>query len=271
VLTSSNANIHILTIDYRGFGQSTGSPSEQGVISDGVALVNWALHTAHIPPERIVILGQSLGTAVASGVIHHFATHPHDPVSLSLNPTPSPPTRPTERVIFAGVILVASFAYLPTLLQTYSMGGLPILAPVRFFAPLRTFLEYLVVDRWNTAGRLAGYHRAVRGAPSRLALIHAINDADIPWWHSRDLFCGVVEAAGQDAGQRDDERAQVVAQVRAMVKLQTCEWVEADGRWLRLEVVGCGGHNRIVTYASVAQAVLRSFRMADGESVSLQK
>lgn len=34
----STSNLHILTIDYRGFGFSTGSPTENGLITDGVAV-----------------------------------------------------------------------------------------------------------------------------------------------------------------------------------------------------------------------------------------
>lgn len=54
---AAKPNTHILTIDYRGFGHSSGSPTEAGLIVDGVALVDWVLNVAGIPPERIVILG----------------------------------------------------------------------------------------------------------------------------------------------------------------------------------------------------------------------
>lgn len=53
---------------YRGFGHSTGNPTETGLIVDGVALVSWIMSVTKIPPERIVILGHSLGTAVSAGV-----------------------------------------------------------------------------------------------------------------------------------------------------------------------------------------------------------
>ena len=53
---------------YRGFGHSTGSPTEAGLIIDGVTLVSWIISVTNIPRERIVILGQSLGTAVSAAV-----------------------------------------------------------------------------------------------------------------------------------------------------------------------------------------------------------
>ncbi|GKU06808.1 abhydrolase protein 12 protein [Fusarium langsethiae] len=39
-------NTHVLTFDYRGYGESTGSPSENGIITDAVTVANWAIHTA---------------------------------------------------------------------------------------------------------------------------------------------------------------------------------------------------------------------------------
>ncbi|KAK5676984.1 hypothetical protein LTR17_027728, partial [Elasticomyces elasticus] len=39
-------NIHVLTFDYRGFGRSTGFPSEQGIILDALAVVSWAMTVA---------------------------------------------------------------------------------------------------------------------------------------------------------------------------------------------------------------------------------
>jgi abhydrolase domain-containing protein 12 len=52
--------IHVLTFDYRGFGKTPGVPNEQGLIQDAVAVVEWAINVAKIPPARILIFGQSL-------------------------------------------------------------------------------------------------------------------------------------------------------------------------------------------------------------------
>src|SRR5271154_2594021 len=45
--------IHVLTFDYRGFGRSSGTPSESGLILDALAVVHWAMNVAGIPPSRI--------------------------------------------------------------------------------------------------------------------------------------------------------------------------------------------------------------------------
>ncbi|WP_434733606.1 alpha/beta hydrolase [Rhizobium sp. YTUHZ044] len=54
--------IGLLAISYRGYPGSTGSPSEQGLLTDGIAAFDWL--SAHAGSE-IVVLGRSLGTGVA--------------------------------------------------------------------------------------------------------------------------------------------------------------------------------------------------------------
>lgn len=57
--------VHTFAIDYRGFGLSEGSPSEQGLYEDGRAAFEYLVRQRNIPPHRIVIFGYSLGSAVA--------------------------------------------------------------------------------------------------------------------------------------------------------------------------------------------------------------
>ena len=53
----------LLAICYRGYGGSSGRPSEQGLIRDALAAYDFA--AARYAPARIVPWGESLGTAVA--------------------------------------------------------------------------------------------------------------------------------------------------------------------------------------------------------------
>ncbi len=53
----------LLALGYRGYGGSSGKPSEQGLIRDAIAAYDFA--AARYPPARIVPWGESLGTAVA--------------------------------------------------------------------------------------------------------------------------------------------------------------------------------------------------------------
>ncbi len=53
----------LVALSYRGYGGSTGSPTEAGLIADGE--VAYAFATARYPVERIVLWGESLGSGVA--------------------------------------------------------------------------------------------------------------------------------------------------------------------------------------------------------------
>ncbi|MEO8114334.1 MAG: alpha/beta hydrolase, partial [Phenylobacterium sp.] len=53
----------VLAIDYRGYGGSTGQPSEQGLYADARAA--WAWIAREAPRRPVVLWGESLGTAVA--------------------------------------------------------------------------------------------------------------------------------------------------------------------------------------------------------------
>ena len=55
----------ILLFDYRGFGQSIGTPSQQHLQQDAQTVLSYAVKELHIPPQQLVIYGHSLGNAAA--------------------------------------------------------------------------------------------------------------------------------------------------------------------------------------------------------------
>lgn len=55
----------VLALDYRGYGRSAGQPTEAGLYADAEAAWRYLVETRREPPERIVIVGRSLGGAVA--------------------------------------------------------------------------------------------------------------------------------------------------------------------------------------------------------------
>jgi fermentation-respiration switch protein FrsA (DUF1100 family) len=60
----TGAGSSVLLLDYRGYGRSEGRPSEDGLYADADAAYEM-LRAAGYSPDRIVIHGESLGTAVA--------------------------------------------------------------------------------------------------------------------------------------------------------------------------------------------------------------
>jgi len=57
--------VAVFIIDYRGYGRSEGSPSEQGLYKDAMAAWNYLTSERKVAAGNIVIFGDSLGGAVA--------------------------------------------------------------------------------------------------------------------------------------------------------------------------------------------------------------
>lgn len=60
--------LDVCIFDYRGYGRSTGKPSEEGTYRDVDAVWTWLMAAKKIPPGRVVVFGESLGGAVAAWV-----------------------------------------------------------------------------------------------------------------------------------------------------------------------------------------------------------
>lgn len=58
-------DISVFIFDYRGYGQSSGRPSEKGVYIDGIAAYDYLTEIEKISPDRILVFGRSLGGSVA--------------------------------------------------------------------------------------------------------------------------------------------------------------------------------------------------------------
>ncbi|CAH8496792.1 unnamed protein product [Schistosoma mattheei] len=55
---------NIFIIDYRGYGQSTGKPSEEGLYADCTCALNYLYMRSDLNNEKIFVLGRSLGGAL---------------------------------------------------------------------------------------------------------------------------------------------------------------------------------------------------------------
>ncbi len=91
------ARANVLVLDYRGYGRSEGTPSEEGLYRDAEAAYDHLVERHGAAPGRLFVYGHSLGTGVA--------------VELALR-------RPV-----AGLILEAPFTSIPAVLQ----GAVPFL------------------------------------------------------------------------------------------------------------------------------------------------
>ena len=55
---------NVFVFDYRGYGNSEGAPSEAGLYKDALAAYNYLTVEKKIPADRIILYGESIGSAV---------------------------------------------------------------------------------------------------------------------------------------------------------------------------------------------------------------
>lgn len=59
------AGLTLFIFDYRGYGLSEGTPSEEGLYQDAEAAYRYVTETRRVSPKRLVLFGRSIGAAVA--------------------------------------------------------------------------------------------------------------------------------------------------------------------------------------------------------------
>lgn len=71
------SHFSVFLFDYRGYGSSEGKPTLPGVIDDAESALRTLIARPDIDPNRIVVLGQSLGAALAVYVVARSELRPH--------------------------------------------------------------------------------------------------------------------------------------------------------------------------------------------------
>lgn len=267
---TATSNYHVLAIDYRGFGTSTGSPTEDGLILDGCAALNFALETVGLSPDRIVLIGHSLGSAVAASAAERYAR--------------------VHGIDFAGVIMVASFSNLSDMLSGYAIAGLvPILKPLRSYPRVLRLILGCLVDHWESAQRLRNIVSIVHRSNNeqqqnvknqkhkshgqtdaqrhlRLSLIHAADDNDIPCIEDDKIFATLLGPLVRDAAGNEATTAELLALKEQRTKhlgkgAFVSEWRDGNVA-IRQERFPHGGHNDIVLFPPVLLEIMRIFEEA---------
>ena len=72
-LVYTNLGCNILAVAYRGFSASQGKPTQEGILLDSEAVLEFAKSEDRINNERVFIVGRSLGGAVASHTVAKLA------------------------------------------------------------------------------------------------------------------------------------------------------------------------------------------------------
>ncbi|KAG9315511.1 Alpha/Beta hydrolase protein [Chiua virens] len=162
---TSRLQTNVLAIDYRGFGDSPGSPSERGLATDARAVFDWLIMNGATPKD-ILIVGHSLGTAVASSLA----------VSLS-----------EERIRFRGLVLMSPFTSMHALVDTYSIFGIfPVMVPLTMIPHAADLYKTFLLHKFDTLSIISRVKVPVM-------IVHAEDDFDISHTHSDSLFDALLD------------------------------------------------------------------------------
>ncbi|KAF8635826.1 hypothetical protein AX15_000025 [Amanita polypyramis BW_CC] len=162
---TARLGVNVLAIDYRGFADSTGTPTEAGLVRDGRAAFDWLLSNG-AKPEDILIMGHSLGTGVSSQLITQLDA---------------------EELPCRGLVLLSPFSSIKELLNSYHiLGILPLFKGISAIPGAMNVISWALVHKFDTLNK-------VPDIKSPVLIAHAENDWEIPDTHSDALFQAFLE------------------------------------------------------------------------------
>ncbi|SPO23536.1 uncharacterized protein UTRI_02215 [Ustilago trichophora] len=169
---TSRIDANVIAIDYRGFGDSSGTPSEEGLVEDANAAYRWIRVQQSQSKEKqlpsITVFGQSLGTGIAALLA----------AQLERNKTP-----------VEGIVLMAPYIDLKALVKDFRIGGvLPVLAPIGAIPFNNYILNTFLKTHLNTLDTLPKLTATSASQETDIVLLHASDDPVIPVHHSYRLF-----------------------------------------------------------------------------------
>ncbi|KAI8613571.1 Alpha/Beta hydrolase protein [Chytriomyces sp. MP71] len=206
---SERLNCNIVAVDYRGFGDSEGSPGEDELAMDARTAYNWIVKQG-VPHGNIILLGHSLGTGVATRLARDLGK---------------------DGIYPRGLVLQAPYTSIPDAAFEYrAFQVVELFWPLSFFPSVEEYLKRTIVDRFSTRNLIPHLNIPV-------LLIHGARDREIPIKNSQQLFAIGVAAhrgAGRivDVHQAPEVRRDGEAAFRAFVKgtEETATGFEMEGR-----------------------------------------
>lgn len=121
---AAHCRAHVLTFDYRGYGDSIGSPSEASTAEDVGAILAYLQSLNIGESAKVFLYAESLGTGIA---IAYLSVHPE-----MGQPAGGP---------VSGLLLLAPFVSLPEAALSH-----PVAAPFRLFPVVKNFMYVTIVS-----------------------------------------------------------------------------------------------------------------------------
>lgn len=149
----------VIALDYRGFGDSTGEPTEKGLVKDVLFIHQWLRNASPHGKRRIYLWGHSLGSAVATQVAAQLSNE--------------------ETSSVAGLILEAPFLDIHQALLTHWFSLFFRWQPWYYGMTQRSLQK-------NKLAFLTREHIAKVNCPC--VLLHADDDLTVPYIHSKQLL-----------------------------------------------------------------------------------
>lgn len=146
---------HVVTFDYRGFGDSEGSVSEEGTLLDGKAFYDWITKPTSenglgVSPNKVVFWGHSLGSGIASEFVSRLEGR-HQPSALVLE----------AAFLSTSCAIQANISFLPS-----SIGH---------------WISNRFVDRYSTRD-------TIMSCTCPVLLLHGLLDRVVPFEQGKELF-----------------------------------------------------------------------------------
>lgn len=152
---------NVFTIDYRGYGQSTGAPDIEGALHDVETGLRWLTHQEHTEDRPLYLLGQSLGGALGIALASEW-------------------TQRNEQPALDGIILDGTFSGFRYIAREK-------LDQFWLTWPFQYPLSWTIPNDYEGTDRIAGV------SPVPVMIIHSVRDGIIPFEHGVRLY----EAAEQ--------------------------------------------------------------------------
>ncbi|PPR00456.1 hypothetical protein CVT24_004517 [Panaeolus cyanescens] len=249
-MLSSRLGANILAIDYRGFADSTGYPSEDGLVIDSRTAFDWLVSQGK-KPEDILVIGHSLGTGVSGQLAAQLSA---------------------EHITPRGFVLLSPFSSIAEVLETYNMFGfVPLIKPIAIIPGAAQLVKNAVIHRFDTL-------QAVPNITSSVLIVHSEDDWDIPDSHSDVLFQAFLdphlpamakfdslvpntedwEKFTAERDEREKKRKELV-KTKTIPNFGRVDSFAADGRTVTLLKSLYGGHDYIAVQEGVVDIIGRTF------------